>query len=109
VLLLTLFVGAVPAAAGETLRVYYAGPTGPVRQALELAAFDLVDDPAQADLLVLNDTMPDAGVLAAQVRAFWAATALGARLSPLHGRFPITIGEEALAEARKLTEERVRL
>ena len=38
---------------------------------------------------------------------FWAATALGARLSPLHGRFPIDIREAALAEARSLTEERV--
>lgn len=34
---------------------------------------------------------------------------LGARLSPLHGRFPISIREAALAEARELTEEKVRL
>jgi O-antigen/teichoic acid export membrane protein len=40
---------------------------------------------------------------------FWAATSLGARLSPLHGRFPITIRDEALKEARSLTEERVEL
>ena len=40
---------------------------------------------------------------------FWAATALGARLSPLHGRFPITIRREALEEARQLTLQRVRL
>jgi len=38
---------------------------------------------------------------------FWAATALGARVSPLHGRFPIDIRPAALAEARSLTEERV--
>lgn len=36
-------------------------------------------------------------------------TALGARLSPLHGRFPISIRESAMAEAKELTEERVRL
>jgi len=40
---------------------------------------------------------------------FWAATALGARVSPLHGRFPIDIRDAALAEARSLTEERVSL
>jgi O-antigen/teichoic acid export membrane protein len=40
---------------------------------------------------------------------FWGASALGARLSPLHGRFPITIRPTALEEARALTEERVKL
>jgi hypothetical protein len=40
---------------------------------------------------------------------FWAASALGSRLSPLHGRFPIGIREAALAEARSLTQERVTL
>jgi O-antigen/teichoic acid export membrane protein len=36
-------------------------------------------------------------------------TALGARISPLHGRFPITIREQAMEEARELTEEKVEL
>jgi hypothetical protein len=40
---------------------------------------------------------------------FWRATALGARFSPLHGRFPIDIRAAAVEEARGLTEERVRL
>jgi O-antigen/teichoic acid export membrane protein len=40
---------------------------------------------------------------------FWAASTLGARLSPLHGRFPITIYQAALAEARLLENERVSL
>lgn len=40
---------------------------------------------------------------------FWAASALGARISPLHGRFPITIRPAAVEEARSLTEERVKL
>ncbi len=39
----------------------------------------------------------------------WASTWLGARLSPLHGRFPITIRAAALEEARGLTLERVKL
>ena len=33
----------------------------------------------------------------------------GARLSPLHNRFPITMRPVALAEAQALTEERVKL
>jgi hypothetical protein len=36
-------------------------------------------------------------------------TALGARLSPLNGRFPITIRTEAMKEAEALTKERVKL
>ncbi len=40
---------------------------------------------------------------------FWASTWLGARVSPLHGRFPIDIRAAALSEARSLTEERVKL
>jgi hypothetical protein len=36
-------------------------------------------------------------------------TALGARLSPLNGRFPITNREEAMQEASQLTKEKVRL
>jgi hypothetical protein len=40
---------------------------------------------------------------------FWASTALGARFSPIHGRFPITITEPARLEASTLTGERVQL
>ncbi len=40
---------------------------------------------------------------------FWGASALGARLSPLHGRFPIGVRAAALEEARALTAQRVRL
>jgi O-antigen/teichoic acid export membrane protein len=36
-------------------------------------------------------------------------THLGARISPLNGRFPITIREEAMLEAKSLTEEKVKL
>jgi O-antigen/teichoic acid export membrane protein len=39
----------------------------------------------------------------------WASTWLGTRLSPLHGKFPITIRAAALEEARGLTLERVDL
>jgi hypothetical protein len=40
---------------------------------------------------------------------FWASTTLGARLSPLHNRFPISIRPAAFDEAQSLTEERVKL
>jgi LPXTG-motif cell wall-anchored protein len=39
----------------------------------------------------------------------WASTAAGAHLSPLHGCFPLTIREAAMAEARSLTGEKVKL
>jgi O-antigen/teichoic acid export membrane protein len=42
-------------------------------------------------------------------RLFWAANSLGARLSPLHNRFPIDIRQAALEEAGILTNERVEL
>lgn len=40
---------------------------------------------------------------------FWAATSLGAQVSPLHGRFPVDIRPVALSEAHSLTQERVSL
>ena len=40
---------------------------------------------------------------------FWAATAFGARISPLHGRFPVDVRPAALSEAHSLTEERIKL
>jgi O-antigen/teichoic acid export membrane protein len=42
-------------------------------------------------------------------RLWFRATALGARLSPLHNRFPITIHQAAMNEAESLTKERVSL
>lgn len=55
-----------PVQASDTLRVYYAGPESSVRTALEVAEFEIVDDPAQADVLVLNGVIPDAVDVAAQ-------------------------------------------
>jgi ABC-type multidrug transport system permease subunit len=40
---------------------------------------------------------------------FWWASNLGARVSPLHNRFPINIRQEALEEAKALQQERVSL
>jgi hypothetical protein len=42
-------------------------------------------------------------------RLYYRATALGARFSPLHNRFPISIHAAAMAEADSLTAERVSL
>lgn len=50
----------VPVSAKEpVLKVYYHGPEGSVRVALELAKYELVADPAQADVLLLNAAIPD--------------------------------------------------
>lgn len=40
---------------------------------------------------------------------FWKTSALGARISPLHGKFPVKTYEEAMQEANSLTQERVKL
>lgn len=49
------------------------------------------------------------GLMKPLARLFWRATAFGARLSPLHGRFPIDIRAAAMVEAESLTRERVQL
>jgi O-antigen/teichoic acid export membrane protein len=68
ILCLCLFVR--PASAAETsLKVYYLGPDGGVKTALELAQFTLVDDPALADVWVLNGTLPDRQALGAALDA----------------------------------------
>ncbi|HEX8990110.1 MAG TPA: lipopolysaccharide biosynthesis protein [Anaerolineales bacterium] len=48
-----------PARADDRPRVFYAGPAGSVRTALDLAQFPLVTDPAQADVFVFNGEVPD--------------------------------------------------
>jgi O-antigen/teichoic acid export membrane protein len=37
----------------------------------------------------------------------WKSSDMGARISPIHGRFPISIYQEAIEEASSLTKERV--
>jgi len=64
------------------------------------------DDPTLAELRRAVDLSSFMRPLA---WLFWAATALGARISPLHGRFPVDVRPAALAEARSLMEERVSL
>jgi hypothetical protein len=40
---------------------------------------------------------------------FWKTSSIGARISPLHGKFPVKIYDEAMQEADSLTQERVKL
>ena len=64
-----VFLAVSPASASDTLRVYYAGPEDSVKTALELAAFTFVDDPAQADVFLLNGVIPDPAAVAARLEA----------------------------------------
>jgi len=48
-----------PVHADDTLRVYYAGAEDSVKTALQLANFSFVDDPALADVFVLNGEIPN--------------------------------------------------
>ncbi len=63
----------------------------------------------QATLDELKAAAELTGGLRPLARIIWASTALGARISPLHGRFPITIRDAALKEAEALTNEKVKL
>jgi len=65
-----LFVGVPFISARDTISVYYAGPQGGARTALSLAEnFEIVADPSQADVLLLNGVIPDPERVAARVRA----------------------------------------
>jgi len=69
--------------------------------------YGLVGGWDDATLQELEHAARLAGFMRGMAWLFWAATALGARLSPLHNRFPITIRSEAMTEAALLTQERV--
>ncbi len=66
---LVLLSATVPVHAESNLRVFYAGADGSVKTALELAKFDLVTDPEQADVFVLNGDIPDDPTLLARTRS----------------------------------------
>ena len=67
-----LFAFVTPAAAGNVISVFYAGPiNNSVYTAITLApsgTFTIVKDPSLADVLVLNGIIPDPQTLAAQVK-----------------------------------------
>jgi O-antigen/teichoic acid export membrane protein len=63
-----------------------------------------------ATLVELKDAVALTGFLRGFAHVmFYLPSQWGARISPLHNRFPITNREAAMAEARSLTEEKVRL
>jgi len=60
------------------------------------------------------DELKEAVALTGNVRwlarwGFYEPTLLGARISPLNGKFPITIRAEAMEEAKQLTQAKVKL
>ena len=57
----------------------------------------------------LHEAVPLSSFMRPLSQLFWAASVQGARLSPLHGRFPIDIRPAALEEARILTQEKVKI
>ena len=69
---IVLFTAVSPAAAFNTIRVYYAGPQdNGVYTALTLAphgTFKFVSDPTQADVFVLNGSIPDPVAISTQVQ-----------------------------------------
>jgi hypothetical protein len=102
-----LFAAVEPASASATLRVFYAGPDGSVRTALELAKFQLLNDPAQADVFVLNGIIPDPVAIAAQIqRGAGLVLILGPELSAAEvetiSGVPVTLTEKT--DAVSLTE-----
>lgn len=70
VVCVSLFTVVNPVMAQASRRVFYAGsPEGGVKTALTLAGYTLVDDPAQADVFVLNGEMGDVAAIAPRVKA----------------------------------------
>lgn len=68
-LLLILLAAARPALAQSEVRIYYEGPQGRLQSALELADnFTLVEEPDEADVLVLNGVISDPQVIAQRVQ-----------------------------------------
>jgi hypothetical protein len=64
----------------------------------------------QATLDELNEAMALTGVMRWFTQwGMYAPTAFGAKISPLHGHFPISIREAAMREAEELTREKVKL
>jgi O-antigen/teichoic acid export membrane protein len=71
--------------------------------------YGLVGGWDQPTLDELKQAVDISGFVRPLAWVMWASSALGARLSPLTGRFAITNRGEAMLEARQLTEEKVKL
>jgi O-antigen/teichoic acid export membrane protein len=101
-----------PAFAQESvLTVYYAGPDGSVKTALELAEFNFTEDITQADVIVLNGEVPDVAqvidqlksgtgvvlVLGAEITAEQLSALLGTSVRSETANDPITVQENVAA------------
>ncbi len=99
-----------PASAADGITVYYAGTEGSVKTALELAKFTFVTNPAQADVLILNGTIPDPAAAAAQLeRGAGLVLILGPDLTAadVEAAAGIPVELTARSEAVSLTEVEV--
>jgi O-antigen/teichoic acid export membrane protein len=112
--LLVLFSFTMPVSAGSTIRIYYAGPQdNSVFTALTLApqgTFTFVSDPAQAEVFLLNGSIPDPLAIAAQVqRGAGLVLILGPGLSAADvetvSGVPVTLTEKT--DAVSLTEIKI--
>ncbi|MEJ5224784.1 MAG: hypothetical protein WHV44_10050, partial [Anaerolineales bacterium] len=68
ILLFTLLTLVGPAQASDLPVIFYSGGAGGVRTALTLAGFPFTDDPALAQVFVLNGSIPDDATLAWRLR-----------------------------------------
>ena len=117
VVLLTLpvlFSLALPVSASNTIRIYYAGPQdNGVYTALTLAprgTFTFINDPAHADVFVLNGSIPDPAAIATQVqRGAGLLLILGSGLSAADVKtvsgVPVTLTEKT--DAVSLTDIKI--
>jgi len=72
--------------------------------------YGLVGGWDQATLDELGEAASMTGLIRPLAKwGLYAPSAFGARISPLNGRFPITIRAEAMVEAKALTREKVKL
>ncbi len=112
--LLVLFSFTKPVSAGNTIRIYYAGPQdNSVYTALTLApqgTFAFVNNPTQADVFVLNGIIPDPAAIAAQMqRGAGLVLILGPNMSAADvetiSGIPVMLAEKT--DAVSLTEIKV--
>ena len=103
--LLSACVSASPTPSATPITIYYSGDPGAgVLRALELAAFDRVETLDQAEVIVLNGTIPDPGAVAGRVAdGAGLVLILGEAVTPADFetifKFPVSleVGEDAIS------------
>ena len=69
VILFLILASTTPVSADNSPRIYHTRPEGNVKKALEMANFTFVEHIEQADVLILNGTIPDAQSMASRLKA----------------------------------------